>query len=198
MQTHTILIGGEELHNNHHAFATSAKLSNKWYEIDLGWGYIRALEMLGLARVKHVPPTPHLAAPRPQVDPQTLQAVIANRYDVLARYARSLWQTYAEELRLLQRSAPADAYALETVKPLLDRDEKILGEAERRLLAEALPKSSALATVYAMRRELAALWGRSLASRDQLVAQLQDWCQRAEASGIRSLEEFSLRLRSYA
>jgi stearoyl-CoA desaturase (delta-9 desaturase) len=193
-----ILIGGEELHNNHHAFATSAKLSNKWYEIDLGWGYIRTLEILGLAKVKHVPPRPHLAAPKPVVDPQTLQAVIANRYDVLAKYTRSLWQTYGEEVRLLRRSRPRDALALETVKPLLDRDEKILGETERRRLAETLPKSRALATVYAMRHDLAALWGRSLASREQLVAQLQDWCHRAEASGIRSLEEFSQRLRSYA
>jgi len=193
-----ILIGGEELHNNHHAFATSAKLSNKWYEFDIGWGYIRGLEAVGLAKVKHVAPTPHFTAPRPAVDPQTLQAVIANRYDVLAKYARSLWQTYSEEIGKLRRSAPGDAQALETVKPLLDRDEKILGEAERRRLAETLPKSRAVQTVYAMRRELAALWGRSLASREQLVEQLQNWCQRAEASGIRSLAEFSQRLRSYA
>jgi len=193
-----ILIGGEELHNNHHAFATSAKLSNKWYEIDLGWGYIRLLEAAGLARVKHVPPSLHLAAPRPAVDPQTLQAVIANRYAVLAEFGRSLWETYAEELRLLRRSAPRDAQALEALEPLLDRDEKILGEAERRRLAETLPKSRALQTVYAMRRDLAALWGRSLASREQLVAQLQDWCRRAEASGIRSLAEFAERLRGYA
>ena len=193
-----ILIGGEELHNNHHAFATSAKLSNKWYEFDIGWGYIRGLEFVGLAKVKHVAPTPHFTAPRPAVDPQTLQAVIANRYDVLAKYARSLWQTYSEEIGKLRRSAPGDAQALETVKPLLDRDEKILGEAERRRLAETLPKSRAVQTVYAMRRDLAALWGRSMASREQLVEQLQTWCQRAEASGIRSLAEFSQRLRSYA
>jgi stearoyl-CoA desaturase (Delta-9 desaturase) len=193
-----LLIGGEELHNNHHAFATSAKLSSKWYEVDLGWGYIRLLEALGLAKVKHLAPTPHLAAPKRVVDPQTLQAVIANRYAVLAEFARSLWEIYAEELRTLRRTAPRDAYALESVEPLLDRDEKILGEAERRRLAEALPKSRTLATVYAMRHELAALWGRSLASREQLVAQLQDWCRRAEASGIRSLAEFSQRLRCYA
>jgi stearoyl-CoA desaturase (delta-9 desaturase) len=193
-----LFIGGEELHNNHHAFATSAKLSVKWYEIDLGWGYIRLLEAAGLAKVKHVAPKPHFTAPRPVVDPQTLQAVIANRYDVLAKYTRSLWQTYTEELRHLQRSAPRDALALETIEPLLDRDEKILAEAERRRLAETLPKARALQTVYAMRHDLAALWGRSLASRDELLAQLQDWCRRAEASGIRSLAEFSQRLRSYA
>ena len=193
-----ILIGGEELHNNHHAFATSAKLSNKWYEIDLGWGYIRLLQAAGLAKVKHVPPRPLLAAPKPVVDPQTLQAVIANRYAVLAEFGRSLWHIYTEEIRKLRRTAPEDAVALERLEPLLDRDEKILGEDERRKLAETLPKSSALQTVYAMRHELAALWGRSLASREQLVAQLQDWCRRAEASGIQSLAEFSLRLRSYA
>ena len=193
-----ILIGGEELHNNHHAYATSAKLSNKWYEIDIGWGYIRVLEAAGLAKVKHLPPIPHFTAPKPAVDPQTLQAVITNRYHVLAQFARSLWQTYSEEVSALQRSAPGDALALETVRPLLERDEKILAEAERRKLAETLPKSRALLTVYAMRHDLATLWGRSLASREQLVKQLQDWCQRAEASGIRSLAEFSQRLRSYA
>jgi len=193
-----LLIGGEELHNNHHAFPTSARLSNKWYEIDLGWGYIQLLEAVGLAWVKHVPPTLQLTAPKAEVDPQTLQAVIANRYAVLADFGRSLWEIYAEEIRMLQRSAPGDAYALESLEPLLDRDERILGEAERRRLAETLPKSRALETVYAMRRDLAALWGRSLASREQLVAQLQDWCRRAEASGIRSLAEFAGRLRSYA
>jgi len=193
-----LLIGGEELHNNHHAFPTSARLSNKWYEIDLGWGYIQLLEAVGLAWVKHVPPTLQLAAPKAVVDPQTLQAVIANRYAVLADFGRSLWEIYAEEIRMLQRSAPADAYALESLEPLLDRDERILGAAERRRLAETLPKSRALQTVYAMRRDLAALWGRSLASREQLVARLQDWCRRAEASGIRSLAEFAQRLRCYA
>jgi len=193
-----LLIGGEELHNNHHAFPTSARLSNKWYEIDLGWGYIQLLEAVGLAWVKHVPPTLQLTAPKAVVDPQTLQAVIANRYAVLADFGRSLWEIYAEEIRMLQRSAPADAYALESLEPLLDRDERILGAAERRRLAETLPKSRALQTVYAMRRDLAALWGRSLASREQLVARLQDWCRRAEASGIRSLAEFAQRLRCYA
>ena len=105
-----LFIGGEELHNNHHAFATSAKLSSKWYEVDLGWGYIRLLQALGLARVKHLAPTPHLAAPKREVDPQTLQAVIANRYAVLAEFARSLWKIYAEEVRTLRRTAPRDTF----------------------------------------------------------------------------------------
>jgi hypothetical protein len=85
-----ILIGGEELHNNHHAYPTSAKLSSKWYEFDLGWLYIRALEALGLARVKHLAPVPRIEAPKSAADLRLLQAVILNRYDVLARFARSL------------------------------------------------------------------------------------------------------------
>jgi stearoyl-CoA desaturase (Delta-9 desaturase) len=157
-----ILIGGEELHNNHHAYPTSAKLSSKWYELDLGWLYIRILEALGLATVKHVAPIPRFTAPRPAVDPDTLEAVIRHRYDILARYARML--------RALERGR----------------------------LARVLPKSLTLQTMYSMRHELAAVWGRSKAPREQLVRQLQDWCSRAEASGIRPLVEFSQRLRSYA
>jgi stearoyl-CoA desaturase (Delta-9 desaturase) len=194
-----ILIGGEELHNNHHAYPTSAKLSSKWYELDIGWLYIRVLEALGLARVKHVAPTPHFtAAPRPAIDPQTLQAVVTNRYDVLAKYAQLLKRAFAEEIGKLRKTSPADARALESLEPWLVRDENMLRETERARIAEGLPKLRALHTMYAMRRELAAVWGRSSATREQLVRQLQDWCRRAEASGIRALAEFSQRLRSYA
>jgi len=193
-----ILIGGEELHNNHHAYPTSAKLSIKWYEFDIGWLYIRILEALGLAKLKHVAPTPHFSAPKAAVDPQLLQAVIACRYDVLARYAKSLKRAYADEINKLRAVAPQDARILRTLKRWLNQDEKMVPESERRKLAEVLPKSRVLTTMVAMRRDLAAIWGRSAATRDQLVKQLQDWCQRAEASGIRPLAEFSERLRRYA
>ena len=193
-----ILIGGEELHNNHHAFVTSAKLSNKWYEFDVGWMYIRALEALGLARVKRIAPTPRFTAARPAVDLKTLQAVIVHRHDVLARYANSLRATYAEELARLRRYSPSDARVLRDLRRCLHCDEKTLREPELAKLAAAWPKSRALQTLYSMRRELAALWERSTLSSEQLVRHLQDWCQRAEASGIRPLVEFSQRLRCYA
>jgi len=193
-----ILIGGEELHNNHHAYPTSAKLSIKWYEFDIGWLYIRILEALGLAKLKHVAPTPHFSEPKAAVDPQMLQAVIACRYDVLAKYAKSLKRAYADELKKLRDIAPQDARILRSLKRWLNQDEKMVPESERRKLAEVLPKSRVLMTMVAMRRDLAAVWGRSAATRDQLVRQLQDWCQRAEASNIRPLAEFSERLRRYA
>jgi stearoyl-CoA desaturase (delta-9 desaturase) len=193
-----ILIGGEELHNNHHAYPTSAKLSNKWYEIDIGWLYVRVFQALGLAKVKHVAPRPHFSSPKPTADVQTLQSVIANRYDVLARYAKSLKVIYAKELGRLRRFAPEEALLLREIESSLTRNEQTLREAERAKLNEALPKSQVLQTMVSMRRELAALWERSAAPRDQLVRQFQDWCKRAESSGIRALADFSQRLRSYA
>jgi len=133
------------------------------------------------------------------IEAETLQAVITHRYDVLAKYARSLRVTYAEEVTKLRRFAPHDARVLKSPKRRLHRDEGALAETERRRIAEALKRSSApVHTVYSMRAELAAVWERSSASREQLVRQLQDWCRRAEASGIRPLVEFSLRLRRYA
>jgi stearoyl-CoA desaturase (delta-9 desaturase) len=193
-----ILIGGEELHNNHHAFVTSAKLSNKWYEFDIGWMYIRMLEALGLAKVNHVAPVPRFTAPRLIPNLQMLQAVITHRYDVLAKYAKSLKRTFAEEQDTVRRTAPHDARALQDVERWLQRDDKTLCQVERVMLAGVLSKSRALQTVYSMRRELMALWERSTASKEHLVRRLQDWCQRAEASGVRPLVEFSQRLRCYA
>jgi stearoyl-CoA desaturase (delta-9 desaturase) len=192
-----ILIGGEELHNNHHAFPASARFSVKWYEFDLGWIYIRVLEALGLTTVKKVAPTPRFAEPKAAADLDTLHAVIANRYDVLSRYAKSVKRTYADELERLRHWSPRDAELLRSLKRALLRGQALAG-AERTRLAEVLRNSRALATAIAMRHELAALWERSSASKEQLLRQLQDWCRRAEASGVAPLIDFSQRLRSYA
>lgn len=192
-----VLIGGEELHNNHHAFASSAKLSSKWYEFDIGWMYICILEALGLASVKKVAPRPKFAAPKPAADLDTLHAVIANRYDVLSRYAKSVKRTYSDEVDRLKHWSPREAEVLRSLKRVLVKGQAAAG-AEGAKLADALRHSRALATVVAMREELMALWERSSASKEQLLRQLQDWCSRAEASGIASLVDFSQRLRSYA
>jgi stearoyl-CoA desaturase (delta-9 desaturase) len=192
-----ILIGGEELHNNHHAFASSARLSSKWYEFDIGWLYIRLLEIFGLATVKKLAPKPRFAAPKALADLDTLHAVIANRYDVFSRYAKSVKRTYSEELARLKQWSPRDAEMLRSLKRALLRGQQAAG-AEGAKLSEALKSSRALATVISMRDELAALWERSNASKEQLLRQLQDWCHRAEASGVAPLVDFSHRLRSYA
>jgi len=147
-----IIIGGEELHNNHHAFPTSAKFSIKWYEFDLGWVYLRIMSALGLARIKHLAPVPRFVPAKPVADEATLRAVVKNRYHVLASYEKALKHVTDAEARAMQ----------------------------------------------AMRDELVSLWERSMATREQLVARLQDWCHRAESSGVPTLAEFSQRLRCYA
>jgi stearoyl-CoA desaturase (delta-9 desaturase) len=125
------------------------------------------------------------------VDQRTLQAVIANRYDVLARFGRSLKRAYLQE-RVAQR------WQARALARWLKYEERMLPLPERRRLVETVSASQALQVMYSMGRDLARLWQRSTASREQLIGQLQDWCQRAEASGIRPLAEFSVRLRSYA
>ena len=193
-----ILIGGEELHNNHHAYATSAKLSNKWYEFDIGWLYIRILESLGLAKVKKQAPRVRFGAAKPMVDADTLHAVITHRYDVLARFGRRLKTTWMEELAKLKakRLTGFDAAALR--RWLHDGGGVPLRADERAHLNDCLSRSKVLATVYSMREELSQLWQRSAATKEQLVKQLDDWCHRAESSGIAPLQEFSRELRCYA
>jgi stearoyl-CoA desaturase (delta-9 desaturase) len=191
-----ILIGGEELHNNHHAFASSAKLSNKWYEFDIGWMYICILEGLNLARVKKVAPVARLTTAKAAADFETVQAVITHRYDVMAKYAKSLKRTIGAEIDSLRARAPH--FDKRSLRQWLHADASALDDPSKAHLDAALADSEVLHTVYSMRQELVALWERSNASREQLVKELQDWCARAEESGIQALEEFSLRLRRYA
>jgi stearoyl-CoA desaturase (delta-9 desaturase) len=192
-----LLIGGEELHNNHHTFATSAKLSSKWYEFDIGWGYIRGLEMLGLAKVKKRAPAPKFAKDKVEADFDTLQSVIANRYDVMAKYAKSVKHAWKEELEHLKDKAQLESRFLKSSRKLLQREPGKLEAPQQQQLVELFQHSKALETMHNMRVELGVIWERSHFTRDQLLHKLQDWCNRAEASGIKSLQDFSLRLRSY-
>jgi stearoyl-CoA desaturase (delta-9 desaturase) len=190
-----IWIGGEELHNNHHTYPTSAKLSSKWYEFDIGWLYIRTLETVGLAKVLRVAPKPQVAEPKGAVDAETLQAVIANRYDILAKYARSLKRTLREELQNMNRDDRARFVRLK--RWLRKGDVTQLPAAEQRSLSELMAHSRAMKTLVEMRTELLATWNRSSASREQMLSHLQDWVARAEASGIKALQDAALRIRSY-
>jgi len=188
-----ILIGGEELHNNHHTFATSAKLSNKWYEFDIGWLYIQMMSAVGLATVKKIPPKPVLSDLRP-ADHNTLEAIIANRYEIMARYSKTLRNFFSNEVQHMQVLASH----LSDARTWLSKDESRLSEEEKVKLEELMASNAQLRKMIEMRRDLQAIWGRSSASREQLVSQLHAWCQRAEDSGLTSLREFSLRLRRYA
>lgn len=196
-----ILIGGEELHNNHHTFGTSAKLSYKWFEFDIGWLYIRILSALGLAKVRKVAPKLVIAQTRTEFDESLLQAIIANRYAIAANYARTLKATVAHEIEHLSGSARLPAVNFDIAKRMkvwLKQDAKDTSASDKIHLDLILAQSKVLAQIYQMRQELTRIWERSSLNGHELVAQLQDWCARAEASGIQSLREFSLRLRAVA
>ena len=201
-----IVIGGEELHNNHHAYGTSAKLSSQWYEFDIGWMYISILSALKLAKVRKVAPQLKFDRNKAVADLATLQSVITHRYAVMTSYARSLKDACAAELASRKArvasgaaaSAISEAPSARRIKHWLLVDPAKLTEVDRVRLADALANSKALATAYAMRQDLGALWERSTESSEQLLTRLQDWCHRAEASGLVPLQQFSLKLKRYA
>ena len=194
-----ILIGGEELHNNHHTYPTSAKFSVKPYEFDIGWAYIRGMEMLGLAHVKKVPPKLELGGVRPVADGKTLEAIITNRYEVMARYATELKRAVGSEVDRLKAQGKGDGALMRQMRlaqAWLHRDDDKIPSGVKPSLAAALGESPKLAKLVAMREELRALWTRTNVSAEQLVADLQAWCRKAEESGIAALQEFSMKLRA--
>ena len=189
-----IIIGGEELHNNHHTYPTSAKLSVKPYEFDIGWLYINILSALGLAKVKKTPPKLALGDIKPVADDKTLEALIAHRYEIMAGYAAGMQRAFQQEMAALKARA-VDTAVVKAADRWLHRDEdKVPAEAAPKLAA-ARAASPVLDTMVTMREELRQLWLNTSLSRDQLIADLQAWCRRAEESGIAALQEFSLKLR---
>ena len=186
-----ILIGGEELHNNHHTYPTSAKFSVKPYEFDVGWAYIRLLSVLGLAKAKKTPPRLAYGEVRPLADEKTLEALIAHRYEVMARYARHMREVLAQ-----QTQSASPSRALQAARRWLHRDADKVPATAVAELAEARATYPVLDQMVTMREELRQLWLNIGRTREQLVADLQAWCQRAEASGIAALSDFSRKLRA--
>ncbi|WP_311223761.1 MULTISPECIES: fatty acid desaturase [unclassified Acidovorax] len=190
-----LVIGGEELHNNHHTYPTAAKFSVKPYEFDIGWMYIRLLRSVGWATVKKVPPKLRLGDVKQQADEKTLEALIAHRYEVMAGYARGVRQACREELAAL-KARKADASVLQAARRWLHRDDDKVPAQAREQIALARQAYPVLDKMVAMREELRQLWLNTSRSREQLTADLQAWCRRAEDSGVAALRDFSLRLRA--
>ncbi len=191
-----VILGGEELHNNHHAFPSSSKFSVRSWEFDIGWLYIKILSAVGLAKVKKVAPMPVLVEEPGPIDLETVRAVIVNRMHVLRDYSRRV------TLPVLKAEAaqgdPSWRRALTRARKLLVREESLLDESARSRLGELLEDSQTLKTVHEFRLRLQALWDGANVSNERLLAQFREWCAKAEASGIRSLQEFSTVLRSYS
>lgn len=190
-----LFIGGEELHNNHHTYATSARFSVKWWEFDMGWMVIRLLQAMGLAKPKRTPPKPLIVRGKNTVDGDTLRALLVNRFQVLSQYSQNV---ILPVLQQEARHASAASRALfRRAKTLLVSDTSLVDSTGREDLAVLLETHKPLQIVYQFRMRLQAIWAKSAATQAELVAALQEWCSQAEAAGIASLREFVNQLKGY-
>ena len=194
-----VIIGGEELHNNHHTYPTSAKFSVKPFEFDIGWGYIRAMEMIGWAKVRKTAPQMKTGELKAVADKDTLEAIIANRYEVMARYARDLRGVCKAELARLKAAGEQHSvkfHQFKLAQRWLHRDAEKIPAALHAQLDGAREASPVLDKLVTMREELRQLWTRTNVSAEQLVHDLQAWCRKAEESGIAELKAFAMGLRT--
>ena len=193
-----ILIGGEELHNNHHAFAGSARFSANPWEIDLGWLYIRMLEYLGLATAPKQPPVLITRSDATCCDIETIRALISNRFEIMADYAREVVTTVCQdEARAIRNISRSNFRIFRGASNLILREKTRLNSRAQEKLTHALTLSPRISTVYEANLRLQEIWQRSSASSEILIQQLNDWCRHAESSGIRSLELFAEKLKGY-
>ena len=190
-----LIIGGEEMHNNHHAYGVSAKFSNKWWEFDVGWLYIRLLELLGLAEVRRVAPKTSFADHRPAVDTELLTAIVANRFHVLKLYGSRV-------VRPVFRSAckgeqGAEKRRLLGLRKQISTEDTAIDRVADQQLSAALADNQTLRTIFEFKQRLKALWNQHGMDQSEPLARLQAWCADAEASGISALQEFARSLRAY-
>lgn len=189
------LIGGEELHNNHHTFGTSAKFSVKWWEFDMGWLVIRTLQIFGLAKPKRTPPKAHMAFGKATVDVDTLKAILTNRFQVMAEYSKNVIMPVLSEER--RRAGEAGSAMLRRVRTLLIRETSLVDQSGQQDLANVLERHRSLNVVYQFRLRLQNIWAKSAATQAELLEALQEWCKQAEATGINALRDFVSQLKAY-
>lgn len=188
-----ILIGGEELHNNHHTYPTSAKFSVKPWELDIGWIYIRCLSTLGLVKIKRTVPKPEIIVGKSLVDGETLRAIIVNRVQVMTQYSKDVI------LPLFNQGKPnISGHQNKKIKAVLIREDSLVDDLGRQCLEEYLATNAGVKTAYYYRKQLYDIWSRTAASQQELLDALHDWCQRAEATGIQTLQDFVAYLKGYS
>jgi len=190
-----ILIGGEELHNNHHTYPLSAKLSVKKWEFDIGWAYIKVLSALGLAKVKNSIPVEHKDPVKRDIDLDTVRALIANRFQVMANYRKKVIMPLVSHQ---MKAAPEVSQNFKKAKAWLAQDHQFLDADKKEKVKKLFEMNPSLDSVYAFQLQLKNIWERTQKDSHEMVSALTRWCKEAEASGIEALEEFALQIRSYS
>lgn len=190
-------IGGEELHNNHHTFASSAKFSLKWWEFDIGWMYIRILAFFRLARVKKLPPKLAREEGKLHVDLDTVKAIIANRFQVMAQYYKHVVRPLLKEEKERCKQACGDKKLFVKAGRLLRRQEKLLSPKASSRLQALLSRYETLRVAYTYRQSLQNVWSKTASSQKELVEALHNWCKQAEESGLEVLSQFAQHIKGY-
>lgn len=187
-------IGGEELHNNHHTFASSAKFSVRWWEFDIGWFYIRCLSLLGLARVKKLPPQLAIARGKMNVDLDTVKAVVSNRFQVMSDYYKQVVKPVLIREKQLEKE---NKQLFQGASRWLKLQEGLLSPKAKLKLDNLLASHEKIRLVYSYRESLQEVWQKTASSQKELVDALQQWCKQAEESGVDVLKNFSATIKGY-
>ncbi|MAD01462.1 acyl-CoA desaturase [Pseudomonas abyssi] len=191
-----ILIGGEELHNNHHTYPNSAKLSVKKWEFDMGWLWIRLFSLVGLAEVRRTAPIAHRVEGKQTLDMDTAMAILNNRFQIMAQYRKLVIKpAVRSELARMDESV---RHLFRRAKRLLSRETSLLDDRHQARIQTMLEHSQALKVIYEKRLALQQIWGRTSANSHEMLQALKDWCNQAEESGIKALQEFADSLRTYS
>jgi stearoyl-CoA desaturase (delta-9 desaturase) len=190
-----ILIGGEELHNNHHAYMASARLSNKWWEIDIGWAYIRLLAICKLAKVKRLAPRATSKLGKNLVDRETARAVVSQRFYILKRYGQLVIRPALREAR--RNTDRMGRRLIRRARKLIAREGMVIDKGAVETMNRVLLQDETLATIYRFKLQLKEIWTRGTKDGSNRADRLRAWCLASEQSGIRALEEFAVYLRGY-
>ncbi len=191
-----LFIGGEELHNNHHTYPNSSKLSRRWFEVDIGWGYIRLFQLFRLAKPKGYRPIAHSVPGKLEVDVETVQAIANNRFDIMRQYRKRVMEPVLRQQKNLMEDEIKPRYR--QLRKLLSREVTLIQPKDQEQLETLLEKNTVLRQIYDKSHELQALWRRRGVKPQEKMQALMEWCKDAEASGIRYLEDFAAHLKSYA
>jgi stearoyl-CoA desaturase (delta-9 desaturase) len=189
-----VLIAGEELHNNHHAFPFSPRFAVQAWEIDMGWLVICVFRALGLARVGSLAPRPNIVPGRDGINADTVRALFTNRMHVLRDYRRRVIRPVSRALKKQEGTAAL----VHRGRQLLVRHPKLLDEQCRQQLRELLDRYEVLRTVIEFRDRLQQMWDDTSASQERALEQLRELCAQLEGSSILVLRKFAFRLRTYA
>ncbi|MEM7080887.1 MAG: fatty acid desaturase [Pseudomonadota bacterium] len=191
-----ILIGGEELHNNHHTYPNSAKLSAKPFEIDLGWGWIKLFSALGLAKVRSTGPVVARVEGKDTIDKDAAWALVNDRFRVMARYTEEVLKPALEAEYV--KADQASRKVIRRARRVLHREVSLVDQRGRERIAALVERSSDIKVAYELQENLRAIWAKRGGNVDEMIAALGEWCKSAEASGQQTLREFAETLKSYA